>query len=299
MTSVDKLIDQIDRRMNNKLSDKDLLKSVHEKVAQIIDTERPNPVDFKNIVDVEKIREDAKNVRNLEDIWSRNNDESTIEAKRSADIAEYILYKNFATWINFKANPLIAAKADDYLRGIDLIIESEDENDEDHLHHLGLGIDIALVSEKRSDIESKKNKMRNNLEKGYLTEARYVSGGHFEGSLQDLPYTILSISSKHINDLLSVATQKLPTEKEKKHILKYIVAYQILRQLRVYYNVSSSKKFDTAAYQYATANNFAVEIFSDLILEIENNQEIWNEVSSDVGVIEIEKFCTEIENSLT
>ena len=71
MNAIDKLISGIDRRMENKLSDKGLLKSVHEKISGIIELERPNPVDFNEIVSVEKIRDDAKRVCDLEDIRTR------------------------------------------------------------------------------------------------------------------------------------------------------------------------------------------------------------------------------------
>ena len=301
MSNIDKLIGSIDRKMKNKISDKDLIKGYHEKITITLDKERPDPNDFHESVDSEKISNDIRKVAELEKRWETLNSEEQIEAKRMSDIAEYIIYKNLGTWINYKANPLLASKPDDYLRGIDLIIESEDDpNDKNQdIRHLGLGIDIALVSEKNADIESKKKKMERNLEQGKLTEARYVTGASFEGSLYDLPYTILSISSKHINDLVSSVLQKTSTEKEKKHIIKYIVAYQILLQLGTYYKVSSARKFDTTAYQYALANNFAHDIFQELIDELQTDTELWKQVSSDVGVQEIEKFCKSLERILT
>lgn len=298
MSYEDVIIRRLDKKLENKLSDSDFVNLVHEQVTKTIDSERPNPIDFKGIVDPQHIRDDAKKVRELEEIWALENDESAIEAKKKADIAEYLIYKNFSTWTEYRAVSLISAKADDYLRGIDLLIESEDPENQDIINHLGLGVDIALVGEKRADIESKKLKMKKNLDNGYLTEARYVSGGKFEGSLPNLPYTILSISSEHVNDLISAANHKLPTEKEKKHILKYIVAYQIMRQLGAYYNFSKSKGFEDAADQYGLANNFATEIFSELISDLQNDPEIWKQVSNDVGVKEIEKFCSELETEI-
>jgi hypothetical protein len=298
MSYEDAIIRRLDKKLENKLSDSDFVNLVHEQVTKTIDSERPNPIDFKGIVDPQHIRDDAKKVRELEEIWALENDESAIEAKKKADIAEYLIYKNFSTWTEYRAVSLISAKADDYLRGIDLLIESEDPENQDIINHLGLGVDIALVGEKRADIESKKLKMKKNLDNGYLTEARYVSGGKFEGSLRNLPYTILSISSEHVNDLISAVNHKLPTEKEKKHILKYIVAYQIMRQLGAYYNFSKSKGFEDAADQYGLANNFATEIFSELISDLQNDPEIWKQVSNDVGVKEIEKFCSELETEI-
>ncbi len=298
MSYEDAIIRKLDKKLENKLSDSDFINLVHNQIIKVIESERPNPTNFKGIVDPQDIRDDAKRVRDLEEIWAREEDESSIEVKKQADIAEYLIYKNLSSWTDYRAASLISAKADDYLRGIDLLIESEDPENQDIINHLGLGIDIALVSEKRVDIDLKKKKMKNNLDNGHLTEARYVSGGKFEGSLRNLPYTILSISSEHVKDLISSANQKLPTEREKSHILKYIVAYQIMRQLGAYYNFSKSKGFEDAADQYGLANNFATEIFSELISDLQNDPEIWKQVSADVGVKEIEKFCSELETEI-
>ena len=200
------------------------------------------------------------------------------------------------------ATVLMTSKADDYIRGIDLVIESEQDSDdttgvEKVIKHLGLGIDVALASEKGIShaVETKKEKVRKMLRGGKLSEARYVSGGSFEGKLDNLPYLIVSISRAHVENLFSSVLKKGSSEKEKNHILKYIVAYQIVKQLGTYYTVLDKRGRDDLAYIYGTANNFAYDIFGTLVDEMRTKPEIWEKVSQDAGVREIDSFCADLE----
>jgi len=303
MTADDKFLNSLSRKLQRKSIDKDTVSEVYGRLEREINNKRPKPEDFSEFVEVKKINVDITAVEKLEQKWASESSQSAIELKKISDITEYIIYKNLSTWVDNKATALLTAKADDYLRGIDLVIESNQEPTVKNpdIEHFGVGIDVALVSKDHysSSFESKKAKMKRMLETGKLTEARYVSGGHFKGSISELPYIILSIQSSHVNDLLEASASKTSTQKEKNHILKYIVAYQILRQLGTYYRVSNNVRQEHAAYQYGVANNFATNIFDNLIQEIENSDELWQKVSQDIGVIDIERLCDQIEKDLT
>lgn len=294
----DYIASNIDRNLRNKLGDKESIENIHKKILETLEKERPEPMDFVDHVDMKDIEKDIADVILCEKNWAKEISLEDREIKQQADIAEYIIYKNLGSWIEHKANPLLTTKADDYLRGVDLLIESED--DEKKVNHLGLGVDVALIKKEgySSGFEKKKKKMERYIKTGKLTEARYVSGAHFEGSLNNLPYIILSIGSNHVNDLVLLSTHKISSEKEKSHILKYIVAYQIVRQLGCYYQVSEAQGFELAAHQYGVANNFASDLFTELISELQNNPELWLKVSNDVGVVAIEKFCDDLEKEL-
>lgn len=204
--------------------------------------------------------------------------------------------------MNQKAVPLVTAKADDYLRGVDLIIESEDFDEKSvDIQHLGIGIDVALSSEKgiSETVEKKKKKVRQILKSGKLGEARYVSGGSYEGRIQNLSYVILSINPSHIEDLFSSVLKNHSTQKEEVHILKYIVAYQIARQQKTYCEVAYGLGQNELAREYAISNNFGYECFKHLLEELETNADLKARVSKDPGVQEIEAFCEDLQKLLT
>ncbi len=292
------MLGSLDYKMRHPFQDPDRVKQIHEKVELLMEKERPNPEDFRGIVPDQQIDKDIKNVTMLEKRWSERGDPEELEVKRKADIAEYIIYKLLASWVNQKAIPLLSSKPDDYLRGIDLIIESDmPEDSGDKVNHLGLGIDIALASEKKrsNSFKLKTEKVREILLSGMLDEARYVSSGSYEGTIKNLPYLILSVAPSHVEELLSLASSRQVTEKEEGHILKHIVAYQIIRQLGSYYQFSEKMGRVEMSRSYALALNLAHDLFGHLIDELKTRSELWERVSTDAGVQDIEGFCIELD----
>lgn len=288
------IYEKIDRNIAHPFRDIERVKEVYTKIEQQIERERPNPEEFRGIISDKEIDEDIERVAELEEIWEKTDTEDSMEVKMKATIAEYIIYKNLGAWMNQIAVPLITAKADDYIRGIDLVIESENDLSENaNIEHLGVGIDVALASERSTSesVDKKTKKVRNILKSGKMGEARYVTGGSYEGKIQNLPYTILSISPSHIEDLFSSVLRKDQSEKEKTHILKHVVAYQIVLQLGTYYNEAEKLGHEVMAYEIGLANNFAVEIFGPLIEELRTNPELWEKVQNDAGTKEIIEFC--------
>jgi hypothetical protein len=248
------------------------------------------------------VDEDIKRVTMLEKKWAEDSNPESVDVKMKASIAEFIIYKNLGKWMNYLANPMITSKADDYLRGIDLVIESTvvEEGENPDIKHLGIGIDVALASEigASNAVEKKTKKVLGMLSTGKMAEARYVEG-EFEGKIEDLSYTILSVSPSHIENLFGSSIVSEGTEKEKNHILKHIVAYQIIRQLGTYYAVADHRGHANMANSLAIANNFGIDVFGHLIEEIQTMPEIWEKVKNDPGTKEIEQFCTELELGLT
>lgn len=286
----------LDYRLHHPFHDPDHLKEVHAKVEVLLQRERPNPEDFRGIIPDEEIDADLRTVAELEARWSRRDTPLSIEVKMKADIAEYMIYKNLAGWMNRLVVPLIMSKADDYLRGIDLAIESE-SMDLQQVKHLGIGIDVALTSEKKlsTQVEEKIHKVRGILKTGKMNEARYVSGGSYEGRIKNLPYIILSISPSYVEELFSQVLTKGQTEKEMNHPLKYAVAYQIVLQLNTYALVAEKKGHRTLAHSLAEANNLAVDLFGHLIEELHADPVLWNKISHDQGTKEIIEFCNSLE----
>lgn len=278
---------------------KEKKQKIAETVREHMDKNRPQPEDFKNIpgMSTEMIDMDIRKVVRLEEEWKKESDESRLELKQISDIAEFIIYKNLETWIDHKAVVLLSSKPDDYLRGIDLILESESEEGKG-FDHLGVGIDIALTSVHGEGIgfELKKQKMRERLLAGELTEARYVSGGSYEGIIPDLPYVLLSVDKSHIDTLIPFAEKQIATEFEKNYILKYIIAYQIILQLHAYHDVSKKRGLEKSAHEYAIANNFFYDVVDSLYKEILDNPELAKKVVNDPGVKQINDFCEDLES---
>lgn len=292
-------------KTTNPFENMDNVKKVHATIESLLEKERPNPEDFRGIIPDREIDNDIKTVRELEEKWNREDTPEMQHVKMKASIAEYIIYKNLGTWINFAANPMMTAKADDFLRGVDLILESESEGTEEgaevvNINHLGIGIDVALASETgvSNSVRNKEKKVLDILEKGEMSEARYVDGA-YRGRIKDLPYIILAVSPSHVERLFSSVLEKGSTEREEKHILKHIVAYQILLQLGTYYTVAKSRGMEEFAYSLGVANNFAADLFGDAMNELEQNPLLWKKVENDAGTIEIKNFCTSLEESLT
>jgi len=292
------IFNSLDFKMKNPMKDSENVKNVHQKLERIVNSKRPNPEDFRGIIPDSEINYDIKKVSELEQKWKSEINPDAMNAKMIADIAEYIVYKNLGFWVNERATPIMTSKADDYLRGVDLLVESHVQEG-GGTQHLGIGMDVALLTEKVSTsetVEKKEKKVRQILKSGILSEARYVPG--VPNGLKDLPYTIISISSSHVDELSGSVFREDESVKEKNHILKYIVAYQIVRQLGTYYSVADAQEKEHLAYQYGVANNFANDIFGHLISDLQNNPDIWKKVSTDAGTQEIERFCSELEKEI-
>jgi hypothetical protein len=293
------MLSGLDYKLQNPFKDSEKVREVYQQVQKRVNQERPKIDEFEGVVSREKILADKKDVAKMEEYWNKTNDQEVWDVKMKSEIAEYLIYKNIGGWIDYKAVPLLTEKSDDYLRGVDLVIESED-NQKD-VDHLGIGIDIALTSDKKvsTTFERKKEKMKQMLATGKMTEARYVSGGSFTGSITHLPYTLLSVSSSHVESLFSKTLMKTPSVLEQQHILKHIVAYQTVLQLNTYTAVAQAYGHERMAYEYAKANNFAVEIFSDLNQKLYQDEKLWQKVAADQGMQEISAFCDSLKYDLT
>ncbi len=291
-------INSLDYKLKNPFKNKDEVKRVHIMIEKMVERERPDLEDFRGIVDDKIIDRDTKKVFEYEQRWGGGTEDDH-EAKRKADIAEYMIYKNMGGWMNQSAVTSMASKPDDYFHGIDLMIESESEDvgDQPEINHLGIGIDVALASERSVSVsvEKKTEKVREMIRTGSLTEARYVSCGNFVGSIKNLPYIILCVSSSHIEKLFPYVLRKDQSETEKNHLLKYIVGYQTMLQLGTYYGIMKKRGFEETAYELGVTNNFAVSLFGHLIDEMQQNPEIWNRVKQDAGTQEIIAFCEKLE----
>lgn len=283
--------------LESKISDSENINKIHETIQTRFDQERPNPIDFYDILSREMIDHDMRRVEKQEQKWLEQGSESDRENKKRSDIAEYIIYKNLGTWIDYQATILPTSKPDDYLRGVDLIIESEDLDTTGNVDHVGLGIDIALTTQygESKGLENKKEKMKQRLLSGELTEARYVSGGSFTGSIPDLSYIILSVSSSHVYELMPSVLNKNSNQIESNHLLKYITAFQFLFQLETYFKISAKKGYGNTAHSYGKAQNFIFSIMGSTYQEIVDNEELQDRVFKDPGTLEIYNFCNSLK----
>lgn len=197
----------------------------HEKAKQVIVDCSLQEEDFEDVYRG-RVDEDLKKVKELEEKFEREETARTRELKKIADIFEGLVLWNGEQndWFGPHAKTLKTSKYDDYVNGVDMVIEFFDE-EERTLSHLGLAADITFTS----DTTAKFDRLRKNIERGELVAVDYFHSEpmSLHGRLSDLPEVVIGADRKTVLELT-----ELWMERENAVLARHKIQIMILMQMK-------------------------------------------------------------------
>jgi hypothetical protein len=163
-----------------------LIDTLHTKFDRIKKFQQPNIDSFRTLegYSLDDIEKEKTTVEKLKKQWIENNSEKANKNKELSEIFEGIIIEQLtASWLKGKGEAYYSSEADDLLRHVDCVIESNPEEGKKDRHHLGLGIDVTFASD-YSSVTSKLDYIwEHDIKNGKQTEIKYVETENYKGKL--------------------------------------------------------------------------------------------------------------------
>ena len=210
--------------------DREFIKKLNEKAKKSLKEYSISMDDFIDYGE-ENIKKDNELIARLKEKHQKENSSEEKGAKILADILEAIILEEseLSNWLGENTSTIKASDYDDYVNGIDAIIEFEEETT---TNHVALGIDATFSK----DIHKKFDRIKKEIEDGVLAEAKYFSSSFIKGRHKQIPRLVIGADVKTIKELGELWLDKdSQTEgrkgEVKKALEKHPMQFQILKQM--------------------------------------------------------------------
>ena len=183
--------------------------------------------DFRKLYDVDK---DIAYVKEMEARFAKNNAKEGVPERslRGGKLFESMVNYgiNNAGFLGRDTNSIVASRYDDIHGGIDSIVEFEDEG---MTSHIALGIDVTRNVE---DLAKKFDKIRESIDEGELSSAKYFKSRNFRGELRHVIRVVVGADQPAIDSFadLIVRSMRLRKSIEKSRIEQHQPA--LIEQLK-------------------------------------------------------------------
>ncbi|MGK2848459.1 MAG: hypothetical protein ACSLEX_00065 [Minisyncoccota bacterium] len=220
---------KIDRGIDQKLQQAEYLHPIiaeaDKKAKQIIHRDAIDPITFTPPYDRMVVHNDIILAEKL-----RAKFETDEPHKKYADVLEGLLYEHIeqSDWFGGTASTIKTSLYDDYVNGVDLIVEFEEPSRA--LSHMGLAIDVTFSA---ISLRKKFDMIHREIVNGTLTEVKYFESerSQHKGLYQKLPRVVVGIERSRIIEL---ATLWLDPKRKKEfavHPVQKIILEEIALQL--------------------------------------------------------------------
>lgn len=176
------------------------LDNAYKQANQIISESRIKVDDFIGKYDAQDMEKDRREVQRLETIFSNDRNPETIQAFKLATSVEAVVHTqiNSSQWFGPKAKSRKTTPYDDYVNGVDSVIEFQGELPGSY-SHLALAVDVTY----KNELERKFGRIRKEIKEGKLAEVKYFrsSDGIYEGRLNLVPRVVLAIDGQDAEDI--------------------------------------------------------------------------------------------------
>jgi hypothetical protein len=184
------------------------------------DRERIEPSDFKDLYSEEVIQEDMRLAAELGKKFEDFNDP---EAHKLALILEEVFSEQIELneWLGEGVTTRKSSSYDDYVNGVDEIVEIEEENS---VNHLAVAVDVTFGT----SLNKKFERIKKEIESGDLATVKYFENSErtFKGRLSKVPRVIIGTSKDNL-----VKLAKLWVEHNNKELSKHPVQLEILDEM--------------------------------------------------------------------
>jgi hypothetical protein len=173
---------------------------VHEKAARAIEGKRLNEKDFIEPYGEGNVQADLARVIRMEGQFAQDETPSSRELKKIAEIFEGVILgpgeRN--DWFGDKAYLVKTSRYDDYVNGVDAVIEFRSEEPK-AASFLGLAADVTFSSDPSGKIQ----RLLQQVEHGELAKVKYFHSDYvnIHGQLGKLPEVIIGAERKTVLEL--------------------------------------------------------------------------------------------------
>ena len=173
------------------------------------------------------LRKDAEAVAKIKEKRKKEPYE-TREFRKLTAVLEtvFFLEAELAEWFGPNAFTIKTSEYDDFINGVDVIIEFYNE---DGTSCLTLALDITLASN-TGDLRRKLRRAREEIDDAKLARIKYFSSEHsgIRGELKDIPRGVVGIDFKAAVELIN-----LWMNKDSQALASHPIQFQILKQLEI------------------------------------------------------------------
>lgn len=233
--------------------------NILEKAEERLSDEKIDIEEFRDMYDDKKIEKDKAEVERLKKIFENEQGESK-ELKKLATIFEIIINENLelSDWMGPEAQTITTTDYDDFINGIDTLVEFNDE--EKANHHMGLAIDATFSV----NLEEKFEKIKNNIDKGKLATVEYFksSDDTFKGRLSHVPRVVIGVEKNKVEELIDLWN----TGKKKKlgeHPVQFHILGIVKMQLEAFLSYSKSIGDDFVSDKFNKVLNLIDKIYEE------------------------------------
>jgi len=211
-----------------------ILEAAYQKALQT----ESDQIDMESFVELygeQAVAADKDKVKELQQVFKERDVESSVEARKIGKILEMIVNEQIElnNWFGEGARTQQTTDYDDYLNGIDSVVEFERD---DGNQFLGLAIDATFGG--HVSFDKKFRKIRKQLVEGKMGTVKYFRtvDGEVEGKLNYVPRVVLSIDRKKVIEIA-----KLWVEGRQQDLAKHSVQVTLMQE--VYLQLEAQKKF--------------------------------------------------------
>ncbi len=221
----------------------------YNRAIQLLKGESSRMDDFRDLYGDTNVNRDLNRVKELKDIFEKNNTKAEKESSKLATILETLIHEqiNISKWFGPNARSLRPSEFDDYINGIDGIIEFRYPNA--GMAFLGLGIDVTYTQE----LDKKFARIKEELDSGKLAEIKYLksSDSSLRGKVTDIPRVVVGADGETASDLARAWFKKNPALKNDRFRIQLLLEIQMQLETFSKYaerrnNVALQKKFKEA-----------------------------------------------------
>jgi len=216
----------------DKLDRETQVRSAHEKAIKVLKDQEVSLDDFSGLrgYGPEVIQADKEKVVNLEHKFSQEmkSNPRVKESLEFAKIIEAIIIENIelSDWMGETAETLPVSRYDDYVNGVDTIVEMDEGNDS--ATHLVLGIDVTIANE----MTKKLDRIKREIDHNELAKVKYFNSEslHFRGEMKNIPRVVIALDGQTAGELIGFWTQ--PTG-GKDALAGHFIQHQILEEIKI------------------------------------------------------------------
>ncbi len=244
-------------------AEKPILQRAYEKSVEEM---REGKIQINSFLDRDPrvIESDTAKIAQLREKFAENQTEADKEAKMAADILESIMHEQIelSDWMGPEAGTIECSDYDDYVNGVDMVVEFGDEAAMDHL---ALAIDVTFSSNP-AVLKRKMSKIKRKIDKQELATIKYFRSEkqHFEGRLSMRPQVVIAVSRETLESLsqLWVAEDKKALGN---HRVQYQILHEIVLQLKTYYAYAKDNGFERSAKAILKSLRRVEPIYNDKV----------------------------------
>jgi hypothetical protein len=225
----DNFLAGLDRRRQSKDFLHPNIEKAHHRTEEIF---RKEAIQLDDFIGKQPYSDDQINADKLKAKELKKRFETEDPHKKYADVMEGLIYRQISQsgWFGEKAMPIKTSLYDDYINGVDLMVEFEEESRAKR--HLGLAVDVTFSADANTGTLDKKfDRMKKEIDEGHLAEVRYFKSKNRRMIFENLPRVVVGMERTRVMELATLWLNEDRHEELKNHPVQRMILEQVYAQL--------------------------------------------------------------------